>query len=30
VYGLVRIEFSELSMADGSVMTLDSVLVNVH
>jgi hypothetical protein len=29
VYGLVRIEFSELSMADGSVMTLDSVLVNV-
>lgn len=30
VYGLVRIEFSELSMADGSLMTLDSVLVNVH
>ena len=30
VFGLVRIEFSELSMADGSVMTLDSVLVNVH
>ncbi len=30
VYGLVRIEFSELSMMDGSVMTLDSVLVNVH
>jgi len=30
VYGLVRIEFSELSMMDGSVMTLDSVLVKVH
>jgi hypothetical protein len=30
VYGLVRIEFSELSMMDGSLMTLDSVLVNVH
>ena len=30
VTGLVRIEFSEKSMADGSVMTLDSVLVNVH
>ncbi len=30
VYGLVRIEFAELSMKDGSVVTLDSVLVNVH
>jgi hypothetical protein len=30
VYGLVRFEFSELSMKDGSVITLDSVLVNVH
>jgi hypothetical protein len=30
VFGLVRIEFSELSAADGSVVTLDSVLVNVH
>jgi len=30
VYGLVRIEFAELSMADGSIVTLDSVLVNVH
>lgn len=29
VTGLVRIEFIEYSMADGSVMTLDSVLVNV-
>jgi hypothetical protein len=30
VYGLVRIEFAELSMKDGSVVTLDSVLVDVH
>jgi hypothetical protein len=30
VFGRVRIEFSELSMKDGSVMTLDSVLVDVH
>jgi hypothetical protein len=30
VYGLVRIEFAELSMKDGSIVTLDSVLVNVH
>jgi len=30
VYGLVRIEFKELSMADGSVLTLDSVLVNLQ
>jgi len=30
VYGLVRIEFVEYSMMDGSVMTLDSVLVKVH
>lgn len=30
VYGLVRIEFAEISMMDGSVMTLDSVLVKVH
>jgi hypothetical protein len=29
VFGLVRIEFIEYSMADGSVMTLDSVLVSV-
>ncbi len=29
VFGLVRIEFIEYSMADGSVMTLDSVLLNV-
>ncbi len=29
VFGLVRIEFVENSMMDGSVMTLDSVLVNV-
>ena len=29
VTGLVRIEFVEYSMADGSVMVLDSVLVNV-
>ena len=28
-YGLVRIEFVEYSMMDGSVVTLDSVLVNV-
>lgn len=30
VYGLVRIEFAEFSMADGSLMALDSVLVDVH
>jgi len=30
VFGRVRIEFSELSMMDGSVMTLDSVLVDMH
>jgi len=29
VTGLVRVEFVEYSMADGSVMTLDSVLVNI-
>jgi hypothetical protein len=30
VFGRVRIEFVEYSMMDGSVMTLNSVLVNVH
>jgi hypothetical protein len=30
VFGMVRVEFAELSMKDGSVITLDSVLVNVH
>jgi hypothetical protein len=29
VTGLVRIEFVEYSMKDGSILTLDSVLVNV-
>lgn len=30
VFGLTRVEVAELSMRDGSVMTLGSVLVNVH
>jgi hypothetical protein len=30
VCGLVRLEFAEYSMADGSLVTLDSVLVNVR
>jgi hypothetical protein len=30
VCGLVRIEFAEYSMADGSLVTLDSVQVNVR
>lgn len=29
-FGLVRIEFAEYSMADGSLVTLDSVLVDAH